>query len=127
LKRCVPLSRGERPKSNSRAPRAIAQRIASQEIRLSTLSRTSSAARAGSRSGFPLGISVFDHDVATLDVTEIPQSLTEGHGRVGGSGQVDHRQEAYSKDRGRQLRAGGERRDEEIVEAAFPRRNDSWS
>src|SRR5204862_1727149 len=31
----------------------------------------------------PLGISVFDHDVAALDVTEVTQSLTEGLVHVG--------------------------------------------
>ena len=56
----------------------------------------------------------------------------ESLGRVGGSGQVDHRQEAYSsqeaysRDRGRLLRVGGERCGEETVEAARAR-NDSWS
>jgi hypothetical protein len=39
---------------------------------------------SGEPLGLPLGISVFDHDVATLDVTEIPPSLTDGLGRVGG-------------------------------------------
>jgi hypothetical protein len=37
----------------------------------------------------PLGISVFDHDVATLDVTEVTQSLKEGLSQVGKSGQVE--------------------------------------
>ena len=31
----------------------------------------------------PLGISVFNHDVAALDVTEVTQSLTEGLAQVG--------------------------------------------
>ena len=44
----------------------------------------------------PLGISVFDHNRAALDVTEVTQPLTEGLGRVGISGQAD-RQVAYSR------------------------------
>ena len=35
-----------------------------------------------------LGIPVFDHDVAALDITEVTQSLTEGLVHVGVSGQV---------------------------------------
>ena len=46
----------------------------------------------GRKSGEPLalrlGISVFDHDVAALDVTEVTQSLEEGVAQVGASGQV---------------------------------------
>jgi hypothetical protein len=76
----------------------------------STLSATSSAARAGSRSCFPSASRVFDHDVAALDVTEVTQSLTEGLLDVGVSGQVG-RQVAYSSDLGRLLRVGGERRE----------------
>jgi hypothetical protein len=55
----------------------------------------------------PLGISVFDHDGATLDVTEVTQSLTEGLVQVGVSGQVG-RQDAYSSDLGRLLGLGDE-------------------
>jgi len=62
----------------------------------------------------PLGISVFGLDVATLDVTEVTQSLAEGLGQVGGSSQVD-RQVAYSRDLGRLLRVGSERRGEEAA------------
>ncbi len=62
----------------------------------------------------PLGIAVFDHDVATLDVTELTQSLTEGLSQVGIRGQVG-RQEAYSSDLGRLLGVGGERRSEEAA------------
>src|SRR6266567_3267575 len=54
------------------------------------------------KSGEPLilslGISVFNHDIAALDVTEVTQSLEEGLSQVGGSGQVG-RQVAYSSDR----------------------------
>jgi hypothetical protein len=87
---------------------------------------------SGEPIGLPLGISVFDHDVATLDVTEVPQSLTEGLGHVRGSSQVDHRQEAYSRDLGRLLRFGGERRGEASSFGSelwvFTRqRNSSWS
>ena len=80
----------------------------------STLSATSSAARAGSRSSFPLGISVFDHEVATLDVTEVTQSLTEGLVQVGIRGQVGP-QPAYSSDLGRLLGLGGERCDDDAA------------
>src|SRR5262249_61955483 len=52
---------------------------------------------------------VFDYEVVTLDVTEVTQPLTKGllevRGRVG-------RQVAYSKDLGRLLGLGGERRGE---------------
>ena len=34
----------------------------------------------------PLGRSVFNHDVAALDVTEVTQSLEEGLSQVRGSG-----------------------------------------
>ena len=44
----------------------------------STFNATSSAARAGSALELPLGIPVFNDDVATLDVTEVTQSLEEG-------------------------------------------------
>src|SRR6266852_6528658 len=80
----------------------------------STLSATSSAARAGSRSSFPLGISVFDHEVATLDVTEVTQSLTEGLVQVGIRGRVGP-QPAYSSDLGRRLGLGGERCDDDAA------------
>lgn len=70
----------------------------------------------GGKSGEPLdlspGISVFNHDVAPLDVTKVTQSLTEGLELVrGGSGQID-RQVAYSSDLGRLLRPGGTRAEE---------------
>jgi hypothetical protein len=62
--------------------------------------------------GLPLGISVFDHDVAALDVTEVMQSLTEGLVQLETSGQVG-RQVAYSSDFGRLLGLSGERGGEE--------------
>ena len=58
----------------------------------------------------PPGITVFDHDVATLDITELTKSLTEGLAEMRrGSERIDRR-EAYSSDLGRLLRLGGERR-----------------
>jgi hypothetical protein len=42
----------------------------------------------------PPGISVFDRNVATLDVTEVSQSLKENLCQLGGSGRVN-RQDAY--------------------------------
>src|SRR5712692_8048182 len=62
----------------------------------------------------PLGISIFDHEVATLDVTEVTQSLTEGLAQVGIRGQVE-RQEAYSSDLGRLLGLNGEGRGEKAA------------
>src|SRR5262249_8902473 len=67
--------------------------------------------------GLPLGVSVFDHDVAALDVTEVTQSLTEGLLYVGGSGQVG-RQVADSSDLGRLLGLGGERRGKQGSQAS---------
>jgi hypothetical protein len=76
------------------------------------LERNQFGRKSGEPLGLPLGISVFDHEVAALDVTEVTQSLTEGLWQVGGSGQVG-RQVAYSSDLGRLLCFGGERRGEE--------------
>jgi hypothetical protein len=76
------------------------------------LERNQFGRKSGEPLKLPLGISVFDHDVAALDVTEVAQSLTEGLGQVGTTGQAA-RQEAYSSDRGRLLPLGGERRGEE--------------
>src|SRR5712692_4615210 len=42
------------------------------------LERNQFGRESGEPIGLPLGISVFDHEVAALDVTEITQSLTEG-------------------------------------------------
>ena len=75
------------------------------------LERNQFGRKSGEPLELPLGISVFDHDVAALDVTEVTQSLTEGLAQVGASGQVG-RQVAYSSDLGRLLRLGGERRGE---------------
>src|SRR5262249_30817138 len=66
----------------------------------------------GSLGELPLSISVFDHDVSALDVTEITQSLTKGLGQVGATGQAA-RQVAYSSDLRRRLCLRGERRGEE--------------
>ncbi len=76
------------------------------------LERNQFGRKSGEPLELPLGISVFDHDVAALDVTEVTQSLAEGLLQVGASGQVA-RQVAYSSDLGRLLRLGGERRGEE--------------
>ena len=73
------------------------------------LERNQFGRKSGEPLELPLGISVFDHDVAALDVTEVTQSLEEGLAQVGGSGQVG-RQVAYSSDLGRLLGLGGERR-----------------
>ena len=59
----------------------------------------------------PLGISVFNHDVVALDVTEVTQSLTEGLDQVGARGPVG-RQVAYSSSLGRLLGLGSERHGE---------------
>ena len=61
------------------------------------------------------GISVFNDDVATLDVTEVTQSLTEGLAQVGARSQVG-RQVAYSSGRGGLLGAGGPRAEESTEE-----------
>jgi hypothetical protein len=62
----------------------------------------------------PLGRSVFNHDVAALDVAEVTQSLEEGIPQVGVSARVEL-QEAYSRDLARRLRLGDERRGEEAT------------
>ena len=84
------------------------------------LERNQFGRESGEPLELPLGISVFDHEVAALDVTEITQSLEEGLSQVGDSGRVAP-QEAYSRDLGRLLRLGGERRGEEA--AVTVRRN----
>jgi hypothetical protein len=74
------------------------------------LERNQFGRKSGEPLELPLGISVFDYEVATLDVTEVTQPLAEGllevQGRVG-------RQVAYSKDLGRLLGLGRERRGED--------------
>ncbi len=42
------------------------------------LERNQFGRKSGVPLDLPLGISVFNHDVAALDVTEVTQSLTEG-------------------------------------------------
>jgi hypothetical protein len=56
----------------------------------------------------PLGKSVLDYEVATLDVTEVAQSLEEGLSQAGGRGRIG-RQVAYSRDPVCLLGPGGER------------------
>jgi hypothetical protein len=73
------------------------------------LERNQFGRESGEPLGLPLGIAVFNHDVAAFDVTEVTQSLEEGLKHVGGSGHVE-RQEAYSSDLGRLLGVGGTRR-----------------
>jgi hypothetical protein len=77
----------------------------------STLRAISSAASAGEPLELPRGISVFNHDVAALDVTEVTQSLAEGVAQVEIRGRVE-RQKADSRDLGRLLRLDAERRGE---------------
>src|SRR5712691_10343565 len=77
-----------------------------------TLERNQIGRESGEPLGLPLGISLFNHDVAALDVTEVTQSLKEGLARMGVRGQVA-RQVAYSSDLGRLLGLGGERRSKE--------------
>ena len=62
----------------------------------------------------PLGIPVFNHDVAILDITEVTQPLTEGLVQLAISGQVG-RQVAYSSDPPRLLPLGGKRSGEEVA------------
>src|SRR5713226_4618101 len=76
------------------------------------LERNQFGRESGEPLELPLGISVFNHDVAALDVTEVTQSLEEGLWQVAISGQVA-RQVAYSSGLGRLLRLGGERRAEQ--------------
>jgi hypothetical protein len=70
----------------------------------------------GREGGDPLelsfGISVFDHEVATLDVTKLTQSFTESLAQLSASGQAG-RQIAYASDLGGLLGLGDERRGEE--------------
>jgi hypothetical protein len=71
------------------------------------LERNQFGRKSGEPLELPLGISVFNHDVATLDVTEVTQSLAEGvlQARAGQVG----RQVAYSSDLGRLLGVRGDR------------------
>jgi hypothetical protein len=76
------------------------------------LERNQFGRESGEPLDLPFGISVFDHEVATLDVPEVTQTLTEGLAQVGAIGQVG-RQVAYASDLGRLLGLGGEPRDED--------------
>jgi len=78
------------------------------------LERNQFGRESGEPLELPFGISVFKHEVATLDVTEVTQSLTEGLVHVGESGQVG-RQVAYSSDLGRRLGLGAWARPQDIV------------
>ena len=73
------------------------------------LERNQFGRKSGEPLEFPLGRSIFDHDVSALDLTVVTQSLKEGLCQVRGSGQVEH-QVAYSSDLGRLLGVGDERR-----------------
>src|SRR5207302_2094279 len=72
------------------------------------LERNQFGRESGEPLDLPLGISVFNHDVAALYVTEVTQSLTEGLVPVGARGQVG-RQVAYSSDLSRLLGVRGDR------------------
>jgi len=85
------------------------------------LERNQFGRKSGEPLELPLGISVFNDDVATLDVTEVTQSLTEGLSLVGIKGQVGH-QVAYSSDLGRLLGVGSMIVARTRYEAALPRR-----
>ena len=76
------------------------------------LERDQFGRESGEPLGLPLGIPVFDHEVAALDVTEVTQSLKECLSQVGVTGRVVP-QPAYSRDRGRLLGLASERRGEE--------------
>jgi len=52
------------------------------------LERDQFGRKSGEPLELPLGTSVFDHEIATLDVTEVTQSLEEGLVQVGASGPV---------------------------------------
>ncbi len=78
------------------------------------LERNQFGRKRGEALRLPLGISVFDHDMAALDVTEVTQPLEEGLVPVGASSPVE-RQVAYSGNLGRLLRVRGERRGEEAA------------
>jgi hypothetical protein len=85
------------------------------------LERSKFGRKSGEPLGLPLGISVFNHDVAALDVPEVTQSLTEGLVQLGVSGRVEG-QEAYSRDLGRLLGLGGEWRGKEHRTSASKKR-----
>src|SRR5437867_5234147 len=72
------------------------------------LERNQFGRESGEPLDLPFGISVFDHEVATLDVPEVTQPLEESLMYVRGSDRVGL-QVAYSRDLGRLLRLGGKR------------------
>ena len=74
------------------------------------LERNQFGRKSGEPFGLPHGSSGFDHDVATLDVAEVTQSLEEGLVRWGFAATCP--QEAYSSDLGRLLGLGGNRAEE---------------
>ena len=71
-------------------------RSAAVKVENGDLERNQFGRKSGQPPGLPLGISVFDHEVAALDVTEVTQPLTEGLVQVGTTGQVE-RQVAYAR------------------------------
>src|SRR5262249_30264479 len=72
------------------------------------LERNQFGRKSGEPVELPLGISVFNYEVATLDVTEVTQSLTEARAPLGIRCQVLP-QPAYSSDLGRLLGVRGDR------------------
>ena len=83
--------------------------------------------KSGKPLELPFGISVFNHNVAALDVTEVTQSLEEGHSQVGVGARVE-RQKADSRGPGRcRLRLDGEGHGEEAAgESADQRPSIQW-
>ena len=69
------------------------------------LERNQFGRKRGEPFELPLGGSVFDHEVAALDVTKVTQSLKEGLSELGVKGRVAC-QIAYSNDLGRLLGRG---------------------
>ena len=78
------------------------------------LERNQFGRESGEPLDLPLGTSVFEHEVAALDVPEVTQSLTEGHFRAVGSGHGGT-QIADPPDPPRRLRLGSERHGEETA------------
>jgi hypothetical protein len=75
------------------------------------LERDQLGRESGEPVGLPLGISVFDQEVAALDVTEVTQALEEGLSGTGIAGRpAVERQPAYASDLVRLLRDGERRR-----------------
>jgi len=76
------------------------------------LHRDEFGSESGEPLGFSLGIPIFDHDVASLDVTEIPQALKEGLSVPRVAGRQVGREVADSSNLHRLLRRTGERANE---------------